>query len=67
MFGMTAAHKTLPIPCYVRVTNLTNNKNVILRVNDRGPFHEDRVIDLTYTAAKNWISIAPVRPRCVLM
>lgn len=52
MFGMTAAHKTLPIPCYVRVTNLTNNKNVILRVNDRGPFHEDRVIDLTYTAAK---------------
>ncbi len=52
MFGMTAAHKTLPIPCYVRVTNLANNKNVILRVNDRGPFHEDRVIDLTYTAAK---------------
>jgi rare lipoprotein A len=52
MFAMTAAHKTLPIPCYVRVTNLSNNKNVLLRVNDRGPFHEDRVIDLTYTAAK---------------
>lgn len=52
MFGMTAAHKTLPIPCYVRVTNLANNKNVVLRVNDRGPFHEERVIDLTYTAAK---------------
>jgi rare lipoprotein A len=52
MFAMTAAHKTLPIPCYVRVTNLANNKNVILRVNDRGPFHDDRVIDLTYTAAK---------------
>ncbi|HEY6529432.1 MAG TPA: septal ring lytic transglycosylase RlpA family protein [Cellvibrionaceae bacterium] len=52
MFAMTAAHKTLPIPCYVKVTNLANNKNVILRVNDRGPFHEDRVIDLTYTAAK---------------
>ncbi|MEY4589656.1 MAG: hypothetical protein RL497_1732 [Pseudomonadota bacterium] len=52
MFAMTAAHKTLPIPCYVRVTNLANNKNVILRVNDRGPFHEDRVIDLSYTAAK---------------
>jgi rare lipoprotein A len=52
MFGMTAAHKSLPIPCYVRVTNLANNKSVVLRVNDRGPFHEDRVIDLTYTAAK---------------
>lgn len=52
MFGMTAAHKTLPIPCYVRVTNLDNAKSVILRVNDRGPFHGDRIIDLTYTAAK---------------
>jgi rare lipoprotein A len=52
MFAMTAAHKTLPIPCYVRVTNLANNKNVMLRINDRGPFHEDRIIDLTYTAAK---------------
>ena len=52
MFAMTAAHKTLPIPCYVRVTNLDNKKAVILRVNDRGPFHDDRVIDLTYTAAK---------------
>lgn len=52
MYGMTAAHKTLPIPCYVRVTNLNNGKQVIVRVNDRGPFHGDRVIDLTYTAAK---------------
>lgn len=52
MFAMTAAHKTLPIPCYVRVTNLDNNKAVILRVNDRGPFHDDRIVDLTYTAAK---------------
>lgn len=52
MFAMTAAHKSLPIPCYVRVTNVANNKTVILRVNDRGPFHEDRIIDLTYTAAK---------------
>jgi rare lipoprotein A len=52
MFGMTAAHKSLPIPCYVRVTNLANQKSVVLRVNDRGPFHGDRIIDLTYTAAK---------------
>ncbi|MFL0810953.1 MAG: septal ring lytic transglycosylase RlpA family protein [Agarilytica sp.] len=52
MYGMTAAHKTLPIPSYVRVTNLNNYRSVIVRVNDRGPFHGDRVIDLTYTAAK---------------
>lgn len=51
MFGMTAAHKSLPIPCYVRVRNLSNNKQVIVKVNDRGPFHEDRIIDLSYTAA----------------
>lgn len=52
MYGMTAAHKTLPIPSYVRVTNLANNKSIIVRVNDRGPFHDDRIIDLTYTGAK---------------
>lgn len=52
MFGMTAAHKTLPIPSYVRVRNLQNDRSVIVRVNDRGPFHGDRVIDLTYSAAK---------------
>jgi len=52
MYGMTAAHKTLPIPCYVRVTHLANKKSVIVRVNDRGPFHGDRLIDLSYTAAK---------------
>ncbi len=51
MFGMTAAHKTLPIPSYVRVTNVSNNISVVVRVNDRGPFHGDRIIDLTYTAA----------------
>ena len=51
MYGMTAAHKTLPIPSYVRVTNVSNQKSVIVRVNDRGPFHDDRIIDLTYTAA----------------
>lgn len=51
MYGMTAAHPTLPIPSYVRVTNQGNGKSVILRVNDRGPFHADRVIDLSWTAA----------------
>lgn len=51
MFKMTAAHPTLPIPSYVRVTNLDNNKQVIVRINDRGPFHSTRIIDLSYTAA----------------
>lgn len=51
MFAMTAAHKTLPLPSYVRVTNLDNNKSAIVRVNDRGPFHQDRIIDLSYSAA----------------
>ena len=52
MYEMTAAHKTLPLPCYVTVTNLNNNKTVTVRVNDRGPFIGDRVIDLSYAAAK---------------
>lgn len=51
MYGMTAAHTTLPIPSYARVTNLENKKSVIVRVNDRGPFLHERVIDLSYTAA----------------
>lgn len=51
MYKMTAAHPTLPIPSYARVTNLTNGKQVIVRVNDRGPFHSSRIIDLSYTAA----------------
>ena len=51
MYAMTAAHTTLPIPSFVRVTNLANNKSVVLRINDRGPFHSDRLIDLSYTAA----------------
>lgn len=51
MFAMSAAHKTLPLPSYVRVTNLDNQKSAIVRVNDRGPFHQDRVIDLSYSAA----------------
>ncbi len=52
IYGMTAAHKTLPLPSYVKVTNLENNRSVILRVNDRGPFHSDRIIDLSFAAAK---------------
>jgi rare lipoprotein A len=51
MYAMTAAHKTLPLPTYVRVTNLENAREVVLRVNDRGPFHGNRIIDLSYTAA----------------
>ena len=51
MYGMTAAHKTLPLPAYVRVTNLRNGRSVVVRVNDRGPFKEGRIIDLSYTAA----------------
>jgi len=52
LYGMSAAHKTLPLPSYVKVTNLDNNRTVILRVNDRGPFYSDRIIDLSYAAAK---------------
>jgi rare lipoprotein A len=51
MFAVTAAHKTLPIPCYARVTNLSNGRSVVVRINDRGPFVGNRIIDLSYTAA----------------
>ena len=51
LYLATAAHKTLPIPCYAKVTNLNNGKTVIVRVNDRGPFHSERLIDLSYGAA----------------
>jgi rare lipoprotein A len=51
MYGMSAAHKTLPLPCYVLVTNLQNGRSVVVRVNDRGPFVGNRIIDLSYTAA----------------
>jgi peptidoglycan lytic transglycosylase len=51
MYGMTAAHPTLPIPSYARVTNLSNGKSVIVRINDRGPFLHDRIMDLSYAAA----------------
>jgi rare lipoprotein A len=51
MYAMSAAHPTLPIPSYARVTNPANGRSVVVRINDRGPFHSDRIIDLSYTAA----------------
>lgn len=51
MFAMTAAHPTLPLPTYAKVTNLENGKSVIVKINDRGPFHKNRLIDLSYVAA----------------
>jgi rare lipoprotein A len=51
MYKMSAAHPILPIPSYARVTNLANGRTVVVRVNDRGPFHKERIIDLSYAAA----------------
>lgn len=51
VYQASAAHKTLPIPCYAKVTNLDNGRSIVVRVNDRGPFHSDRLIDLSYGAA----------------
>jgi rare lipoprotein A len=51
LYQASAAHKTLPIPCFARVTNLDNGRSIVVRVNDRGPFHSDRLIDLSYAAA----------------
>jgi rare lipoprotein A len=51
MYGMTAAHKTLPLPCYARITNLANGRSVVVRINDRGPFVANRIVDLSYSAA----------------
>jgi len=51
MYAMTAAHKTLPLPTYARVTNMKNGRSIIVRINDRGPFHDNRIIDLSYAAA----------------
>lgn len=71
MYGMTAAHTTLPIPSYARVTNIRNGKSVVVRVNDRGPFLSDRLIDLSYTAAYKldvlgggsaWVEVETVLP-----
>ncbi len=71
MFGMTAAHKTLPIPSYVKVTSLVNQREVVVRINDRGPFHGDRIIDLSWTAARklgfDQIGTAPVLVEAIPM
>ena len=69
MYSMTAAHKHLPLPSYVEVTNLNNDKSVIVRVNDRGPFHPNRVIDLSFAAAYKLDMLdqgtAPVQVRAI--
>ncbi|MGH8684053.1 MAG: septal ring lytic transglycosylase RlpA family protein, partial [Nitrosospira sp.] len=71
MYTMTAAHTTLPLPSYARVTNIRNGKSVVVRVNDRGPFHSDRLIDLSYTAAYKlgvldggsaWVEVESILP-----
>jgi len=59
MYRLTAAHKSLPLPTYVQVTNLDNGLQIVVRVNDRGPFHEGRIIDLSYAAAKKIGMIGP--------
>lgn len=70
MYAMTAAHKTLPLPTFVRVTNLNNERQIVVKVNDRGPFHDDRIIDLSYTAARKLGIIrngsAPVRVEAIV-
>jgi rare lipoprotein A len=69
MLGMTAAHRTLPLPTYVEVTNLKNHRTIIVKVNDRGPFNQRRIIDLSYVAAKKLGMLAhgtaPVRVRAI--
>lgn len=69
MYAMTAASPDLPLPSYVKVTNLNNNKQIIVRVNDRGPFHKNRLIDLSYVAAKKLGMLAkgtaPVRVEAI--
>ena len=62
MFAMTAAHKTMPIPSYARVRNPVNGREIIVRVNDRGPFADGRIIDLSYTAALKLGLLAGVAP-----
>jgi len=70
MFQMTAAHKTLPLPSYIRVTNLNNQASVVVKVNDRGPFLRGRIVDLSYAAAKkiglDKAGVAPVKLQLIL-
>ena len=63
MFALTAAHKHLPLPTYVRVTREDTGASLVVRVNDRGPFHGDRIIDLSYAAARRLASMRRVRRR----
>ena len=69
MYAMTAAHTSLPLPTYAEVTNLNNNRTVIVKINDRGPFHGDRVLDLSYAAAGKLgilgSGVAPVSIRAI--
>ena len=57
--SISAAHKNLPLPCYLKVTNLENNKAIVVRVNDRGPFHGDRILDLSHGAASRLGIVGP--------
>ena len=75
-YKLTAAHKTLPIPSAVKVTNLKNNKSIIIRINDRGPFVNDRIIDLSYQSAKKlklletgtgFVRVQILRPESILL
>jgi len=66
MHALTAAHRTLPFNTRVRVTNLANNKSVVVRINDRGPFVGDRIIDLSYRAAQELSMIGPGTARVTL-
>src|SRR3546814_6167924 len=66
MYAMTAAHPTLPIPSYARVTRASSGKSVIVRINDRGPFHSSRIIDLSYAAAAKLGLIVPGRGQVVV-
>ena len=59
MYGMSAAHKTLPLPTYARVTNLRNGRSVVVRINDRGPFAKGRILDLSYAAARELALVGP--------
>jgi rare lipoprotein A len=59
MHKLSAAHKSLPLPTYVEVTNLENGRQIVVRVNDRGPFHDGRVIDLSYAAARKLDIVGP--------
>ena len=63
MYAMTAAHTTLPVPSYARVTSLVNGRTVIVRVNDRGPFHSDRIMDLSTWRPTSWASSARAAAR----